>query len=151
MFATCGSPASFAPGTRRRRSSRSSRHEPSSRTARIKMKILHIDHGGEFTSVEFGEHCANAGVQQHFLAPYTPQQNGLVEVERWNLTVVNMVCSILSYEPGSKAYIPFLQAWQRPHTRLLWCHARWERELALGLEGGGTSKQWNMLHLVVNP
>ena len=48
---------------------------------------------GEFTSVEFGEHCARRGVQRQLTAPYTPQQNGVVE--RRNQTVVGMARSIL--------------------------------------------------------
>jgi hypothetical protein len=58
-----------------------------------KLKVLRTDRGGEFTSVEFGEHCARCGVQRQLTAPYTPQQNGVVE--RCNQTVVDMAHSIL--------------------------------------------------------
>lgn len=44
-----------------------------------KLKALHTDRGGEFTSVDFGRHCAEHGVQRQFTAPYSPQQNGVVE------------------------------------------------------------------------
>ena len=43
-------------------------------------------HGGEFTTAEFAEYYADEGIQRHFSAPYTPQQNGVVE--RRNQTVV---------------------------------------------------------------
>jgi transposase InsO family protein len=58
-----------------------------------KLKVLRTDNGGEFTSVEFGEHCAGEGIQRHFSAPYTPQQNGVVE--RRNQMVVSTARSIL--------------------------------------------------------
>jgi hypothetical protein len=58
-----------------------------------KLKVLRTDNGGEFTSVQFGEHCAGEGIQRHFSAPYTPQQNGVVE--RRNQMVVSTARSIL--------------------------------------------------------
>jgi transposase InsO family protein len=58
-----------------------------------KLKVLRTDRGGEFTSVEFSEHCARRGVQRQLTAPYTPQQNGVVE--RRNQTIVGMARSIL--------------------------------------------------------
>ena len=41
---------------------------------------------GEFTSNELGEYFAEQGVQRQLTAPYTPQQNGVVE--RRNQTIV---------------------------------------------------------------
>jgi transposase InsO family protein len=58
-----------------------------------KLKVLRTDNGGEFTSVEFSEHCAGEGVQRHFSAPYTPQQNDVVE--RRNQMIVGTARSIL--------------------------------------------------------
>jgi transposase InsO family protein len=58
-----------------------------------KLKVLHTDNGGEFTSVQFGEYCAGEGIQRHFSAPYSPQQNDIVE--RRNQMVVNTARSIL--------------------------------------------------------
>ena len=58
-----------------------------------KLKVLRTDNGGEFTSVTFGEYCAGEGIQRHHSAPYTPQQNGVVE--RRNQSVVAMARSIL--------------------------------------------------------
>jgi hypothetical protein len=58
-----------------------------------KLKVLRTNNGGEFTSVQFGEYCAGEGIQRHYSAPYTPQQNGVVE--RRNQMVVNTARSIL--------------------------------------------------------
>ena len=55
--------------------------------------MLRTNHGGEFTSVEFTAYCADQGVVRHRTAPYSPQQNGMVE--RWNQTVVDMARSIM--------------------------------------------------------
>lgn len=41
----------------------------------------------------FKEHCADHGVQRHLTAPYTPQQNGVVE--RRNQTVLGMARSMM--------------------------------------------------------
>ncbi|WVZ56480.1 hypothetical protein U9M48_007001 [Paspalum notatum var. saurae] len=58
-----------------------------------KLKVLRTDRGGEFTSVEFGEYCANRGVQRQLTAPYSPQQKGVVE--RRNQSIVGMARSML--------------------------------------------------------
>jgi transposase InsO family protein len=44
-----------------------------------KLRVLHTDNGGEFTTAELALYCANEGVQRHCSAPYSPQQNGVVE------------------------------------------------------------------------
>jgi hypothetical protein len=55
--------------------------------------VLRTDRGGEFTSKELGEYFANIGVKRQLTAPYTPQQNGVVE---WrNQIVVSMARSLL--------------------------------------------------------
>ena len=58
-----------------------------------KVKVLRTDRGGEFCSAKFGEFCDEAGIMRHFTAPYSPQQNGVVE--RRNRTVVEMTRSLL--------------------------------------------------------
>lgn len=55
--------------------------------------MLRTDRGGEFTSNEFKSYCDEAGIDRHFTAAYTPQQNGVVE--RRNRTVVEMARSYL--------------------------------------------------------
>ena len=38
-----------------------------------KLRVLRTDNGGEFTSAEFAEYCADQGVRRHLSAPYSPQ------------------------------------------------------------------------------
>jgi transposase InsO family protein len=58
-----------------------------------KLKALRTDCRGEFTSIEFVEHCIEHGVWRQLTAPYTPQQNSVVE---WrNQTMVGMARSLL--------------------------------------------------------
>jgi hypothetical protein len=59
----------------------------------LKLKALHTDRRGEFTATEFMDYCAAEGVHRQHLAPYSPQQNGIVE--RQNETVVATVRSML--------------------------------------------------------
>uniref|UniRef100_A0ACD5Z1Q6 Uncharacterized protein n=1 Tax=Avena sativa TaxID=4498 RepID=A0ACD5Z1Q6_AVESA len=58
-----------------------------------KLRVLRTDNGGEFTAAEFASYCADEGIQRHHSAPYSPQQNGVVE--RRNQTVVGMARSLL--------------------------------------------------------
>jgi transposase InsO family protein len=44
-----------------------------------KLRVLRINNVGEFTAAEFTAYCADEGITQHFLTPYTPQQNGVLE------------------------------------------------------------------------
>ena len=58
-----------------------------------KLRVLRTDRGGEFTSVEFTAYYVDQGVGQHHTAPYSPQQNGMVEW--WNQMVVGMARSMI--------------------------------------------------------
>lgn len=51
------------------------------------------DRGGEFNSLEFIRYCEELGIKHFTTAPYTPQQNGVVE--RRNQTVVEMARCML--------------------------------------------------------
>lgn len=55
--------------------------------------MVRTDNGSEFTTAEFASYYADEGIQRHYSAPYTPQQNGVVE--RRNQTVVAMVRALL--------------------------------------------------------
>lgn len=57
------------------------------------IKTLRTDRGGEFTSREFNDFCNENGIKRHLTAPYTPQQNGVVE--RRNRILMEMTRSIL--------------------------------------------------------
>ena len=59
----------------------------------LRIKTLRSDRGGEFTSDEFSKYCTDHGIKRQLTAPYSPQQNGVVE--RKNRTVVSMVRAIL--------------------------------------------------------
>ncbi|KAL8101290.1 hypothetical protein AgCh_033242 [Apium graveolens] len=63
------------------------------RDSEKKVKMLRTDRGGEFSSKQFIEYCDNMGISRQFTAPYTSQQNGVVE--RRNRTVVAMTRSLL--------------------------------------------------------
>lgn len=58
-----------------------------------KIKGLRSDRGGEFLSSEFKTICEIRGITRYFTAPYSPQQNGVVE---WsNRMVMDMARSLL--------------------------------------------------------
>lgn len=59
------------------------------------IKMFRTDRGGEFTSSEFNRFCEEAGIQRQLTAPYTPQQNGVVE--RRNRTLMEMTWSLLKH------------------------------------------------------
>ncbi|KAJ0941493.1 putative RNA-directed DNA polymerase [Helianthus annuus] len=58
-----------------------------------KIKTLRTDRGGEFTSRAFNLFCEEHGINRQLTAPYTPQQNGVVE--RRNRTVLEATRSLL--------------------------------------------------------
>lgn len=62
-------------------------------TAGRRIKTLRSDRGGEFLSGEFAQLCEQAGIQRHLTAPYSPQQNGVVE--RRNRSVMAMARSLM--------------------------------------------------------
>lgn len=61
----------------------------------ITIKTLRTDRGGEFTSLEFNSFYEENGIQRHLTAPYSPQQNGVVE--RRNRTILEMTGSVLKH------------------------------------------------------
>ena len=58
-----------------------------------KMVTLRTDRGGEFAAMDFVDYCAQLGVRRQLTAPYTPQQNGVVE--RRNQSVVGTARSMM--------------------------------------------------------
>ena len=60
-----------------------------------KIQTFRSDRGGEFVSHEFNTYCEDAGIKRHLTAPYTPQQNGVVE--RRNRTMMEMTRSMLKH------------------------------------------------------
>ncbi|KAJ9542210.1 LOW QUALITY PROTEIN: hypothetical protein OSB04_028716 [Centaurea solstitialis] len=53
----------------------------------IKLKMFRTDRGEEFTSNEFLQYCKDNGISRQLTAPYSPQQNGVVE--RKNRTILS--------------------------------------------------------------
>ena len=54
-----------------------------------RLKRLRSNRGGEYTGLEYREHCLQTGIKQEFAATNTPQQNGISEREwesLWNMT-----------------------------------------------------------------
>ena len=59
-----------------------------------KIKIIRSDRGGEYDSTAFSDFCTQHGIVHQTTAPYTPQQNGVVE--RKNRTLKDMINSMLN-------------------------------------------------------
>lgn len=62
---------------------------------RDKIQVFRTDVGGEFVSNEFNTYCENSGLKRHLTAPYTPQQNYVVE--RRNRTLQEMTRSKIKH------------------------------------------------------
>jgi transposase InsO family protein len=99
-----------------------------------KLRVLRTDNGGEFMAAEFTAYCADEGVTRHFLTPYTPQQNGVVE--RQNQMVVAMV-RVLLKQRG----VP-VDFWGRPWSPRSTCRTGSRRRVSpvthpmrLGMDG----------------
>ena len=54
-----------------------------------KIKSLRSDHGGEYSSYEFGRHLKQCGIVSQLTPPGTPQRNGVSEC--CNCTSLDMV------------------------------------------------------------
>jgi transposase InsO family protein len=49
------------------------------------IRILRIDNGGEFASLQFEDFFKSTGIKRQLIVPYNPQQNGVAE--RKNMTI----------------------------------------------------------------
>jgi transposase InsO family protein len=58
-----------------------------------KLQVLRTDNAREFTAVEFAAHYADEGIPHYYSAPYSPQQNGVME--RRNQMMVAMARALL--------------------------------------------------------
>ena len=59
----------------------------------LKVKKIRSDNGSEFKNLQVEEFLEEEGVKHEFSAPYTPQQNGVVE--RKNRTLIDMARMML--------------------------------------------------------
>ena len=57
------------------------------------VKCFRTDRGGEFSLEDFNAYCEENGIKRQLTAPYSPQQNGVVE--RKNRTIMSCVRSML--------------------------------------------------------
>jgi hypothetical protein len=64
--------------------------------------VLRTNNGGELTATEFVSYCVDEGVQHHYSAPYSPQQNSVIE--RRNQTVVGMARALLKQRGMSAVF-----------------------------------------------
>ncbi|MCO5606603.1 hypothetical protein L7F22_060791 [Adiantum nelumboides] len=68
----------------------------------LPVQILRSDNRGEYVSNAFQKFCKDAGIQQQYTTPYTPQQNGVSE--RKNRTLVFAARAMLLTAGLSKPY-----------------------------------------------
>jgi hypothetical protein len=59
----------------------------------LKVKNIRSDNGSEFKNLQVEEYLEEEGIKHEFSAPYTPQQNGVVE--RKNRTLIDMARTML--------------------------------------------------------
>jgi transposase InsO family protein len=59
----------------------------------LKVKNIRSDNGSEFKNLQVEECLEEEGIKHEFSAPYTPQQNGVVE--RKNMTLIDMARTML--------------------------------------------------------
>ena len=59
----------------------------------LKVKKIRSDNGSEFKNLQVEEFLEEEGIKHEFSAPYTPQQNGVVE--RKNKTLIDMARTML--------------------------------------------------------
>jgi transposase InsO family protein len=59
----------------------------------LKVKKIRSDNGYEFKNLQVEEYLEEEGIEHDFSAPYTPQQN--VVVERKNMTLIDMAIMML--------------------------------------------------------
>jgi transposase InsO family protein len=59
----------------------------------LKVKKIRSDNGSEFKNLQVEEYLEEEGIKHKFSAPYTPQQNGVVE--RKNRTLIDMARTML--------------------------------------------------------
>jgi transposase InsO family protein len=60
---------------------------------KLKVKKIKSDNGSEFKNLQVEEYLDEEGIKHEFSAPYTPQQNGVVE--RKNMTLIDMARTML--------------------------------------------------------
>lgn len=90
--------------------------------------MLRSDRDDEFLSAAFSKMCEQEGITQYYTAPYTLQQNGVVEHRNWS--IMEMACSLLKSKsmPGNSGvrqygmlYICWIVCQQRLWNKSVYC------------------------------
>ena len=94
------------------------------------LKCFRTDRGGEFNSKEFNSFCDLNGIKRQLTAPYSPQQNGVVE--RKNRTIMSCVRSMLKeknlpLELWAEAVNTCVYVLNRSYTKSLKCKTPYEK------------------------
>jgi transposase InsO family protein len=74
------------------------------KTTGKKIRSLRSDRGDEYLSNQFKSYYENHGIRRFLTAPYTPQQNDVVE--RKNRTILDMVRSMIKTKEMLKKFWP---------------------------------------------
>ena len=61
--------------------------------SKCKIQVIRFDNGIEYTYERFKRFCEDEGIEHQLLAPYSPQQNGVVE--RKNKTMMEIMRCLL--------------------------------------------------------
>jgi hypothetical protein len=68
----------------------------------LKVKKIRSDNGSEFKNLQVEEYLHEEGIKHEFFAPYTPQQNGVVD--RKNRTLIDMARTMLGEYKTSERF-----------------------------------------------
>ena len=71
----------------------------------LQIKTFKSDGGGKFTSNEFKAYLSNHGIAHHISCPYTPQQNGVVEMKHRH--IIETAIALLSQASLSYSFWTF--------------------------------------------
>ena len=66
------------------------------------IQMLRSDNGKEYTSNKFNQFCEEVGIEHQLTAPYTPQQNGVIQ--RKNIAIFEMTRCLMHEKGLPKEY-----------------------------------------------
>jgi transposase InsO family protein len=67
-----------------------------------KLKCLRSDNEGEYKSGDFIQFCRECGIRCEFMAPYSPERNGVAE--RMNRTIQERIVSMPHHSELSEGF-----------------------------------------------
>ncbi len=93
----------------------------------LKVKKIRSDNGSEFKNLQVEEYLEEEGVKHEFSAPYTPQQNGVVE--RKNRTLIDMARMMLGeFKTPERVWSEAMNTLHSLHTTSKWCGREEEQD-----------------------